>query len=153
MTITTNCPGCSAPIQVEEDATSAVCQFCGAHFEVNLDSVAPSFHKVEAPSEPAPVDPAPEQPLPEPSSYTYNPPIPGGAPVSAGEELYNPPIPDASGSGYPPTDTPLPFYVPPAAPQGRLSGARLWIAIGLVALATFCLSCLCLTTYAIRAIR
>jgi hypothetical protein len=151
--ITTNCPGCSAPLQVEDNATSAVCQFCGAHFEVNLAGIAPSFRKVGSASEPASDQPAPEQPLPEPSAYTDNPPIPGDAPVSAGEELYNLPIPNASGTGFPPTDTPPPYNAPPAPPQVRLSGARLWIAVGLVVLAAFCMTCLCLSIFAIRTVR
>ncbi len=45
MAILTHCPGCNAPIQVEEDTTDVVCQFCGTHFEVNLIDVTPTLRK------------------------------------------------------------------------------------------------------------
>ena len=153
MIITTKCPGCNAPIQVEDNVTSLVCQFCGAHFDVNLNDVSPAFHKADDPSEPAPEPSAPEPLLPKPSAYPYNPPIPGETPAATIVDLYNPAIPNPAGTGYPPTQPPPPFYTPPASPPGGLSGARLWIVIGVVVLAAFCMTCLCLTVFVYRFIR
>jgi hypothetical protein len=54
----------------------------------------------------------------------------------------------------PPIETPPPFYTPPIAQQPAfLSGARLWITIGVVILAAFCMTCLCLVLFAFRAVQ
>ena len=156
MTITTNCPGCNAPLQIEENTTFVSCPFCGTHFDVDPTQANPTFHKASEPEPAGPPETAPLQGeiLPESSTYVYNPPISGETQAPTPNELYNPPILNAGNSEIPPIETPPPFYTPPIAQQPNfMSGARLWITIGVVILGAFCMTCLCLALFAFRAVR
>ncbi len=158
MTITSTCPGCGASLNIDDNAGEVICQFCGTHFQINLDGVEPSFRVAGPPSEPPP--PAATSPVEPPTGETpltpaedsYNPPVPGAAPV-APNELYNPPIPTAGPTYYgepPQPFTPPPFSQPLSSFASRLSGARLWIVIAVAVGVIFCLSCLCMLVVAIR---
>lgn len=145
MAITTTCPGCGAPLQVEEDAAKIVCNFCGTSFKVNLEGVAPALQ----------VSSDQPQYLPEaqPADLQYNPPLTIEGipqPTPSADDLYNPPIPNAS--PYEPANVPSPSPIPtqqgyefPTSQQKTpLTGQRLWITIVVVAIVLIILTCICL---------
>jgi len=153
MAITTTCPGCGATLSIDENQQSVICQFCGNHFNVNLDETAPTLNKAVPPEEPSPAAPPPSasayshSPLPEAANAAgdevYNPPIPG-AQSTAQQDVYNPPLEDISAG---PTQT----YSPPqlsgeAEPSlfNRFMGNRLWVGIAIAVMVIFCISCLCM---------
>jgi hypothetical protein len=157
MAITATCPGCGASLSIDENQRSVTCQFCGNHFNVNLDETAPTFEKAVPPAEPPPTAPqqplsgAASSPLPEASPQAgdelYNPPIPGAS-SSSSQDVYNPPLEDIS-SGSSQTYTPPPFTAPPEQPLiNRITGNRLWIGIAIAVMVIFCISCLCMVAIA-----
>jgi hypothetical protein len=143
MPITTTCPGCGAPLQVEETASTLTCHFCGTPFEVDLEGVAPSLRKSSGPPQPS----IEAEPAPSP----YNPPLTyEGVPQPATnpDELYNPPIPNA-GPAYPPYGTPQPvpqpgFEFPSPQPRSILGGKRLWVTLAVITAILFLVSCACM---------
>jgi hypothetical protein len=166
MNITVTCPGCTAALSLSDTEKSTTCQYCGTHFEVNLDETNPTLRKTEPADQPVSETYVPSQedvisppagqtsasggnfynpPIssqsPDSQSDVYNPPVSGQAPTDP-SSLYNPPI-SSSGQAY----TPPPFgqtTVIPTSPTSRISGRGLWITIGITALVVFCISCLCL---------
>ncbi len=146
MAISTKCPGCGAPLQVDETATSAVCQFCGASFSVNLDGVAPEFNKVDA--VPDAIPPA-ELPATNPAEDVYNPPIQSFPPPSYTQvEPPPPPLYTTVSSGQ--SSSPFEEFRPLI---NRLTNRRMWLAIGTAIFLTFCLSCACFTFIIVRVIQ
>ena len=153
MPITTTCPGCGATLNIDESQQSVTCNFCGNHFNVNLDETAPTLNKAVPPAEP-PTEPArpltsdiSNLPMPgadgTPGDDLYNPPIPGAAPTPP-EDVYNPPLEDIS-SGPSQTYTPPPFSAPEEQPLiNRLTSNRLWVVIAIAVFVIFCTSCLCM---------
>jgi hypothetical protein len=154
MSINTTCPGCGSSLSIDEDQKSVTCQFCGNHFNVNLDDTSPALKKAGLPGESSPADsvqpPPPDKsnpPIPGVSRTAgddiYNPPIPGVAPTPPAD-VYNPPLEDiSSGSSQP--YSPPPFSAPGEPPLiSRLTGNRVWIAIAIAVIVIFCVSCLCM---------
>ena len=157
MAINTTCPGCGSSLSIDENQQSVTCQFCGNHFNVNLDETAPALKKATPPadSDPAAAVQPPAQnsynpPVPgavnDASSNPYNPPIPGMPPTPP-TDVYNPPLEDiSSGSSQP--YSPPPFSAPAEQPLiSRITGNRLWIAIAVAVLVIFCASCLCMVAF------
>lgn len=139
MPIQISCPGCGGPIYVEGRADTAVCQFCGTRFKVDLEGVAPNLAKDSSPySDPQPL---PEPPnLPEPADLPEPPNLPEPQPVA---EEWHPPQPEPPGTPY----TPPPAYPAkpvPASPANQLLGGKLWLVIALVVGVITIGSCLCL---------
>jgi LSD1 subclass zinc finger protein len=148
MPITTNCPGCSAPLQVSEGQTSITCGFCGTHFSVDLDETSPELHKATPPDQNAAQDDAydPQHAYAQPArdeNELYNPPISGTNTGDPSVTIITPADADQAGS-FSSADEPQPDFYRTVLDRGRLLGNRLWVPIAIAVFSILCVSCLCI---------
>ena len=118
MSITTTCPGCGATLSIDENQQSVTCQFCGNHFNVNLDETPPTLTKSAPRRNHVPLllnHPPPAKPprlclgscKTRPEMRCTIRPFPARGP-HASADVYNPPLEDIS-SGSKPDLFPAPF--------------------------------------------